>query len=312
MHRLVRLPRYVMPNRIPGEGPDLGDPLSGFCYLQHRARILQELIEIKDMYHSASGRDDAMQNHRKGNMQLDYLYGINPVKEGLRGRRRPVELFVDEKANGKRIDEILALAKDCGVPVRQRRRQDLDRLAGLPHHQGVVLSMEPFPYTEFEDLLADWQASGEDGFLLLLDGITDPHNLGAILRNADAAGCQGVVITRDRSCGITNVVDKASAGAAEHLAVCQVTNLARAIETLKKSGFWVYGLAAGEATQPLFTASLSGHLALVIGSEGEGLRQRTRQLCDGLLEIPMSGRVPSLNASCASAVALFEVVRQRK
>jgi len=244
-------------------------------------------------------------------MNLDYLYGINPVKEGLRGRRRPVELFVDEKAGGKRIDEVLALAKDLDVPVRQRRRQDLDRLAGLPHHQGVVMSMEAFPYTEFEDLLADWQASGQDGFFLLLDGITDPHNLGAILRNADAAGCQGVVITKDRSCGITNVVDRASAGAVEHLAVCQVTNLARAIEALKKVGFWVYGLAAGEEAQPLFTASLSGHLALIVGSEGEGLRQRTRHLCDGLLEIPMSGGVASMNAASASAVALFEVVRQK-
>jgi len=174
------------------------------------------------------------------------------------------------------------------------------------------MSMEAFPYTEFEDLLADWQASDQDGFFLLLDGITDPHNLGAILRNADAAGCQGVVITKDRSCGITNVVDRASAGAVEHLAVCQVTNLARTIEALKKVGFWVYGLAAGEEAQPLFKASLSGHLALIVGSEGEGLRQRTRQLCDGLLEIPMSGVVPSLNASCASAVALFEVVRQKK
>lgn len=245
-------------------------------------------------------------------MTLDFVYGINPVKEGLRGRRRPVELFVDEKAGGKRLDEILALAKDRDVPVRQRRRQDLDRLAGLPHHQGVVMSMEPFPYTAFEDLLADWQISGEDGFFLLLDGITDPHNLGAILRNADAAGCQGVVITKDRSCGITNVVDKASAGAVEHLAVCQVTNLARAIETLKKSGFWVYGLAAGEGAQPLFSASLSGNLALIVGSEGEGLRLRTRQLCDGLLEIPMSGGIASMNAASASAVALFEVVRQKK
>ena len=159
-------------------------------------------------------------------MNVDYIYGINPVKEGLRGRRLPLELFVDEKAGGKRIDEVLILAKERGIPVRQRRRQDLDRLAGLPHHQGVVMSMEPFPYTELEDLLVTWQESGEDGFFLLLDGITDPHNLGAILRNADAAGCQGVVITKDRSCGITNVVDRASAGAVEHLAVCQVTNLA--------------------------------------------------------------------------------------
>jgi len=244
-------------------------------------------------------------------VSVDYIYGINPVKEGLRGRRQPLELYVDEKDAGKRVEEILALARERRVPVHRRRRQDLDRLAGLPHHQGVVLSMEPFPYADLDELLATWREAGREGLLLLLDGITDPHNLGAILRNADAAGCLGVVITKDRSCGITNVVDKASAGAVEHLAVCQVTNLARAIESVQKQGFWVYGLAAGEGTQPLFKADLSGHVALVIGSEGEGLRQRTRQLCDALLEIPMCGGVASMNAASASAVALFEVVRQR-
>ena len=244
-------------------------------------------------------------------MKVDYLYGIHPVREGLRGRRQPLELFVDEKGGGQRIDELLVLARERGVPVRQKRRQDLDRMAGQTHHQGAVLSMEPFPFTEIEDLLSAWQAAGETGFFLLLDGITDPHNLGAVLRNADAAGCQGVILTRDRSCGITNVVDRASAGAVEHLAVCQVTNLARTMELLKKSGFWIYGLAAGAGAQQLFAADLSGNLALVVGSEGEGLRQRTRDLCDGLLEIPMSGGVASLNAASASAVALFEVVRQR-
>jgi 23S rRNA (guanosine2251-2'-O)-methyltransferase len=243
-------------------------------------------------------------------VKVDYLYGIHPVREGLRGRRQPLELFVDEKSGGQRVEELVVLARERGIPVRQRQRPDLDRMAGLPHHQGAVLSMEPFPYTELEDLVESWQASGETGFFLLLDGITDPHNLGAILRNADAAGCQGVVITKDRSCGITNVVDKASAGAVEHLAVCQVTNLSRAMQQLQKAGFWVYGLAAGEGAKPLFDSDLSGNLALVIGSEGEGLRHRTREICDGLLEIPMIGGVSSMNAASASAVALFEVVRQ--
>jgi len=244
-------------------------------------------------------------------VKVDYLYGIHPVREGLRGRRQPLELYVDEKQGGQRVEELVEIARERGIPVRQRQRQDLDRLAGQSHHQGAVLSMEPFPYTELEDLVEGWQASGDTGFFLLLDGITDPHNLGAILRNADGAGCQGVVVTKDRSCGITNVVDRASAGAVEHLAVCQVTNLARAMQQLQKAGFWVYGLASGEDAQPLFTTNLSGNLALVIGSEGEGLRQRTREICDGLLEIPMIGGVSSLNAASASAVALFEVVRQK-
>ncbi|MEJ2520093.1 MAG: 23S rRNA (guanosine(2251)-2'-O)-methyltransferase RlmB [Desulfuromonadales bacterium] len=244
-------------------------------------------------------------------MKDDYVYGINPVREGLRGRRQPLELFVDKKAGGSRIDELLTLAKTHAVPVRQRTKQDLDRLAGLPHHQGVVLRMEPFPYADFDDEVTKWRESGAKGLFLLLDGITDPHNLGAILRNADAAGCWTVVLTKDRSCGITNVVDKASSGAVEHLAVCQVTNLARAIETLKKEHVWVYGLASGPDVQSLFEVDFSGHCALVIGSEGEGLRQRTRQLCDVLLQIPMAGGVSSLNAASASAVALFEVVRQK-
>src|SRR5210317_327096 len=189
-------------------------------------------------------------------VKVDYLYGIHPVREGLRGRRQPLELFVDEKQGGQRVEELVELARERGIPVRQRQRQDLERLAGQSHHQGAVLSMQPFPYTELEDLLESWQASGDTGFFLLLDGITDPHNLGAILRNADAAGCQGVVVTKDRSCGITSVVDRASAGAVEHLAICQVTNLARTIEELKENNIWVYGLAAGSEAGPLYGSNL--------------------------------------------------------
>jgi 23S rRNA (guanosine2251-2'-O)-methyltransferase len=241
----------------------------------------------------------------------DYIYGINPVKEGLSGRRRPLELFVEEGVERDRINELIILAKAREVAVRRRRKEDLTRLVGNAHHQGAVLRLEDFSYVAIEDLLAEWQACGQDGLFLLVDGITDPHNLGALLRNADAAGCQGVIIPKDRNCRITNIVDKASAGAAEHLSICQVTNLARAIQQLQAAGVWVYGLAAGEPAASLYRENLRGNLALVVGSEGQGLRQRTRDLCDGLLEIPMQGEVSSLNASAAAAVALFEVVRQR-
>jgi 23S rRNA (guanosine2251-2'-O)-methyltransferase len=244
-------------------------------------------------------------------LKVDYIYGINPVREGLRGRRQPLELFVEEKGCGHRVDELLALARERNVPVRMRSRQDLDRLAGHTHHQSVVLSMEPFPFKEFNDLVADWQVSGEVGFFLLLDGITDPHNLGAILRNADAAGTTAVILPKDRSCRVTNVVDRVSAGAVEHLEVCQVTNLARAIQQLQAAGVWVYGLASGQGSVTLYDRDLTGHVGLVVGSEGSGLRQRTREQCDELLEIPMAGTVDSLNAGSASAVALFEIVRQR-
>jgi 23S rRNA (guanosine2251-2'-O)-methyltransferase len=242
----------------------------------------------------------------------DFLYGFHPVREGLRGRRQPLELFIVEGALNDRVQKLLELATERGVPVRRRRKLDLDRLAGHPHHQGVVLSIEPFSYCDLDDLLAAWRNSARPAFFLLLDGITDPHNFGAILRNADAAGCHGVVVPKDRSCPVTNVVDKSSAGAVEHLPVCQVTNLARAIEQLKTVGIWVYGLSGDAESKLLYEEKLGGDIALVIGAEGEGLRPLTRKQCDGLLSIPMGGQVASLNAASASAVALFEVVRQRR
>ena len=241
----------------------------------------------------------------------DFIYGINPVKECLRGRRRLIELFVDQKSAGKRIDQIIHLAKQRQVPIRYRTQDDLDSLAGQPYHQGVVLHAEAFPYASLDDLLSKSLKRGDNNLLLMIDGVTDPQNLGAIIRNADAAGCQAVVITKDRCCNVTNVVDKAAAGAVEHIEICKVTNLARAIETLKKNGFWIYGLASSENAHILFKTDLSGSIALVVGGEADGLRSRTRQLCDGLLEIPMCGGVTSLNAASACAVALFEVVRQR-
>jgi len=241
----------------------------------------------------------------------DVLYGVHPVREGLSGRRQPLELFVVEGPLNDRLHKLLKLAEERGVPVRRRRKTDLDRLAGQPHHQGVVLSIEPFSYADLDDLLSLWRNSGRPAFFLLLDGITDPHNFGAILRNADAAGCFGVIVAKDRSCPVTGVVDKTSAGAVEHLPVCQVTNLARTIEQLKELGIWVYGLSGDTEAGSLHAEQLTGDIALVIGAEGEGLRPLTRKLCDGLLAIPMAGRVASLNAASASAVALFEVVRQR-
>jgi 23S rRNA (guanosine2251-2'-O)-methyltransferase len=242
----------------------------------------------------------------------DLIYGINAVREGLQGRRRkPLELFIVRDARSARIEDILEEAGRAGVPVRQRERQDLDRLAGHHHHQGAVLKVESFVYASLDELLERWRASGRKAFFLLLDGITDPHNLGALLRSADAAGCHGVVVPKDRSCPVTAVVDKASAGALEHIPLAQVTNLARTIEELKREGIWVYGLAGEAETEILYGADLRGDLALVVGSEGEGLRPNVRRHCDGLFSIPMRGGIASLNASVAAGVALFEVVRQR-
>ncbi len=197
------------------------------------------------------------------------------------------------------------------MPIRQRERRDLDKLAGMPHHQGLVLRVEPFPYLELEQLIETWQAGGGDAFFLVLDGVTDPHNFGALLRSAEGAGCHGVIVAKDRSCPVSGVVEKASAGALEHLQLARVTNLARALEQLKDAGVWAYGLADG-GDASLFELDLGGNVALVIGSEGRGVRPNVARHCDALAAIPMQGEVSSLNASVAGGIALFEVVRQRR
>ncbi|MEZ4598406.1 MAG: 23S rRNA (guanosine(2251)-2'-O)-methyltransferase RlmB [Syntrophotaleaceae bacterium] len=244
----------------------------------------------------------------------EFIYGINPVREALLGGgRRPLLLILAEGSQSSRHQEILLEAGRANVPVIRKKRQELDRLAGTSHHQGALLEIEPFAYADLEDLLVRRRQSGQKAFFLVLDGITDPHNLGAILRSADAAGCHGVIMARDRSCPVTAVVDKVSAGALEHVPLCRVTNLARTLEKFKSEGMWVYGLAGeGDSVSLYKGTDLTGDVVLVVGSEGSGLRANVRRHCDLLLAIPMAGRVSSLNASVAAALALFEVVRQRQ
>lgn len=242
----------------------------------------------------------------------DLIYGINTVSEGLRSsRRRPLALILQKNNPASRLLQLQREAESVAVPVRFQDRRELDRLVGHGHHQGAVLEIEPFVYLALEDLLGRWRASGEPAFFLVLDGITDPHNLGAMLRSAGGAGCQGVIVPKDRACPVTGVVDKVSAGALEHVPLCQVTNLARTLDLLRSEGVWVYGLAGEAGVPSLYSTDLQGHLALVVGSEGAGLRPNTRAHCDLLLAIPLCGEVSSLNASVAASVALFEALRQR-
>ena len=241
----------------------------------------------------------------------DFLYGVNPVREALAGSsRKPLELLLVKGERSARLEELSDLADTQKLKTVFRERRELDRLAGHNHHQGVLLRLEPFRYADLSQLFERWQSSGRSAFFLLLDGITDPHNFGAILRSAEVAGCQGVIVAKDRSCSVTPVVEKTAAGALSHLPLCQVTNLARTLDELKQAGVWCYGLAGEEGAQNLYSSNLTGNLALVVGSEGKGLRENIRKHCDGLLAIPMQGQVNSLNASVAAAVALFEVVRQ--
>jgi 23S rRNA (guanosine2251-2'-O)-methyltransferase len=241
-------------------------------------------------------------------MKGELIFGVNPVKESLQGTRGAFNLFVQISATDHRVEKIIRLAEERGVAVHRRDKNDLTKMCASSHHQGIALEVEPFCYADMDDLLVSIKESGSVGFLLVLDGIQDPHNLGALIRSAACAGANGVIIPKDRACGITAAVEKASAGAAEMLPVAMVTNIAHTLETLKKSGYWIYALA-GEAKQSVYGLKFSGNIALVIGNEGEGIRPLVRKQSDVIMSIPQFGGVGSLNASVAGGIALFEVAR---
>jgi 23S rRNA (guanosine2251-2'-O)-methyltransferase len=243
----------------------------------------------------------------------DFVYGVNPVREALiGGGREPQELFLVAGEVNPRLRQILAEADGLNLRIKRMSRQELDRLAGHSHHQGVLLKLDAFKFAAFDELLSAADNSAEKSFFVVLDGITDPHNFGAILRSAEVAGCHGVIVAKDRSCPVTPVVEKTAAGALNHMPLCQVTNISRALDELKAAGVWCYGLAGEEQSEDLFRSSLSAPVAIVVGSEGKGLRTNVRKHCDALLAIPMAGRIDSLNASVAAGIAFFEVVRQRR
>jgi len=241
------------------------------------------------------------------------LYGRNAVRESLRaGRRKPYELMLAEGV--RRTDvvgQIVFLAERAGVPVNRTERRNLDRLGGV-NHQGVALETSEYPYSALDDVLTMAQSRDEAPQLLLLDLLQDPQNVGGLLRTAEVVGVHGVVIQRRRAVGITPTVVHASAGAVEHLLVVQVTNLVNAIGRLKAHGVWVAGLEASRSAQLYHEAELTGPLAVVVGSEGRGLRRLVRERCDFLVELPMQGKVTSLNAAVAGSIVLYEVWRQRQ
>lgn len=241
-------------------------------------------------------------------MKGELIFGVNPVREALQGERTSFALYVQVSASDHRVEKLIKLAEQRGIAVHRREKNDLTRMCASSHHQGVALDVEPFRYADFDDLLAAISGSAS-ALLVVLDGIQDPHNLGALIRTAACAGTIGIIIPRDRACGVTAVVEKASAGAVETLPVAQVTNIAQALDTLKKSGCWVYGLD-GEARNSLFDVAFSGRVVLVVGGEGEGIRHLVRKQCDQLMSIPHFGGVSSLNASVAGGIAMFEIARK--
>jgi 23S rRNA (guanosine2251-2'-O)-methyltransferase len=239
---------------------------------------------------------------------MDHLTGIHAVREALSSGRALERILVARGRRGDRIEELIRLARERGVPVRFEDRPQLDRLSGRDDHQGVVALAAAKRAASLDDLIA---AAGPDSLLVLLDGIEDPRNLGAIVRSALAAGAAGAVVVERRAAGLTDTASRAAAGALEHLPVARVTNLARAMEELKEAGWWLVGL--DENAEKLHTdQDLKGKLALVLGGEGKGLHELVRKRCDFLVRIPTVGPVRSLNVSVAAGVVLFEAVRQRK
>ncbi|WP_276358168.1 23S rRNA (guanosine(2251)-2'-O)-methyltransferase RlmB [Cohnella caldifontis] len=240
-----------------------------------------------------------------------YLAGKHPVLEALKAGRPLNKIWVSEQVQRGQIAPILEAAKARGVVVQQADKRKLDQMAqGLPH-QGVVAQAAAASYADVEEILALAAEKGESPFLVLLDEVEDPHNLGSVLRTAECTGVHGVIVPKRRSAGLTAVVAKTSAGAVEYVPVARVPNLAQTIDKLKEAGVWIAG-AAGEAGTEVYRANLTGPLAIVIGNEGRGLSRLVRERCDFLVSLPMFGKINSLNASVAAGVILYEAVRQRR
>ena len=237
------------------------------------------------------------------------LEGRNAVLEVLKSGR-DIEKIIVQKGNVEgTIRRIAGMAKERGIVVQEAARQKLDEMSQTKNHQGVIAIVSEHEYAEVDDILRSAAEKGEKPFIIILDNITDPHNLGAVIRTAECAGAHGVIITKRRSVGLTAVVGKTSAGALEYMPVARVTNIARTIEELKKQGVWV--ACADMDGEDYYDASLDGAIALVIGSEGEGVSRLVKEKCDFTVSIPMYGKISSLNASVAGALLMYEVVRQR-
>jgi 23S rRNA (guanosine2251-2'-O)-methyltransferase len=244
-------------------------------------------------------------------MANDLLIGIHAVEAALQyDASHIVELYIESGAHNARVKELSDRARELGIKPHARDRAALDRMTGGARHQGVVARYDaPVPLAESElPRLVD--EAGNGALFLVLDGVTDPHNLGACLRSAEAAGVTAVVVPKDRAVGITPTVRRASAGAADRVPLVAATNLSRTLKSLKEAGVWFVGLV-GDVDASIYSIDLKGPIAIVLGSEGEGMRRLTREACDFLAKIPMRGGVESLNVSVATGIALFEALRQR-
>lgn len=240
----------------------------------------------------------------------DFIVGRNSVMESLKSGRSVNKLFIAKGEKQGSIREIIGLAKERGIVIQEVPVVKLNEMSGSSHHQGVLAAVAPIDYVGVDDILGLAKAKGEVPFLVLLDELTDPHNVGAILRTADATGVHGVLIPKRRSCPISTVVAKTSAGAVEYVPIARIGNVSQTLKELKKQGLWIVG-ADMDGQEPYYKIDLTMPLVLVVGSEGNGMARLTKEQCDFLVKIPMRGKITSLNASVACSLLLYEVLRQR-
>lgn len=239
------------------------------------------------------------------------LVGINSIMEALKGRRKIHKIYVQEGRQGKRITDLLSLAQVKGVFVQTIEKRRLDQMYTLGNHQGIIATVDQYPYASVDDMLELAAISGQKPLLLVLDGIEDARNLGAIIRTAECAGVHGIVIPRHNSAEINEYAVRSSAGAVEHMLIARETNLVNVLKHLKTQGMWVIG-AEADAADFYYQADIPLPAVVVVGGEGRGMRRLVKEQCDLLLKIPMFGQINSLNASVAAALILYEIIRQRE
>jgi 23S rRNA (guanosine2251-2'-O)-methyltransferase len=244
-------------------------------------------------------------------MDATLLWGYHPVYEALRaGRRQIATLFMVQEKIGPRDEAVLELARSRGVPVQRKTLQQMTTLVGHRRHQGIGAQVTAYPVSSLEEILNEARSQGRDAFVLVLDQVVDPQNLGAIVRSAQCAGIHGIMIPKDRSAPPSAAASKASAGALEHMRIAYVTNLAETLKRLKEMGLWIAG-ADHRGRKTIFESDLTGPLAIVIGGEEKGIRPLVKKHCDFIVAVPQAGPIGSLNASAAAAVVMYEAYRQR-
>ncbi len=241
----------------------------------------------------------------------DQVEGRNSVLELLESGKDINKIFITKGEMHGSISKIIALAKERKIIIIQKDKKQMEEMAQNKNYQGVIAIVPPYEYCEIDDILQEANKREEDSFILILDGIEDPHNLGSIIRTAETAGVHGIIIPKRRSATVNSTVNKVSSGAVEHMKIARVTNITDAIEKLKTEGLWICG-TDGMAEQNYYTQDLTGPLGIVIGSEGQGIGEKVKNHCDFLVKIPMKGKITSLNASVSAGIVIYEAVKQRE